>query len=96
MSDLPIFDYFEEPRKKKSKKEDTRFYSIFGVRRKELSPKRRRGLIRSSLRRNVLRTTKPRDVLKTLTKVRKTKDRVKPEPRYYFEVHKILRRRSRY
>lgn len=87
----------EEPKGRRSKKKEEedkgRWFSILGHRRKELTPKRRRGLVLRALRSNVVRTSKPRNVLASLTRVRKSNGKTKPDPRYYFDLHRYVRRK---
>jgi len=91
----PIFSYFDEPKSKGKKRESEpdELSLIFGIGKKELSYKRRRGLILRAIRGESFRKPKVKHKLGILTKIKKTKDKVKQEPRYYFELHKVIRRR---
>lgn len=98
---LPSSEYnlniLKEPKERKSRKEKEgdkgKWYSILGHRGEELTPKRRRGLLLRALRGGLVTIPKPKGTLAGLPKVRKSKDEPRPEPRYYFELHRYVRRK---
>lgn len=90
-----IFDYFRESERKdrKGKRKPDELSLILGVSHERLSYKRRRGLQLKALRGALFRKPKRRRTLGILTKIRKTGDKSKKEPRFYFELHKVVRGR---
>jgi hypothetical protein len=91
-----FFNRFDEPEEREwwqhTTEEDFLKFTE-SPKKKGMSSKRRRGLLLGAFKSNVLKTTKTKNVLLNPPRIRSSRQRTKPIPKFYFELHKKVRRK---